>query len=73
MPESAAVNIRNRSYTISAEVTIDTPDASGVLFAHGSRFGGHALYIKDGKLKYDYNWVGEFDQYVESEQDRADR
>ena len=60
------MNIRNRSYAISAEVTIDTPDASGVLFAHGSRFGGHALYIKDGKLKYDYNWVGEFDQYVES-------
>ena len=66
VPESAAVNIRNRSYAISAEVTIDTADAGGVLFAHGCRFGGHALYIKDGKLKYDYNWVGEFDQYVES-------
>jgi arylsulfatase len=66
VPESVAVNIRNRSYAISAEVTIDTADAAGVLFAHGCRFGGHALYIKDGKLKYDYNYVGEFDQYVES-------
>jgi hypothetical protein len=66
VPESAAVNIRNRSYAISAEVTIDTTDSAGVLFAHGSRFGGHALYIKGGKVKYDYNWVGEFDQYVES-------
>ena len=37
-----------------------------MLFAHGCRFGGNTLYIKDGRLKYDYNYVGEFDQYVES-------
>jgi hypothetical protein len=66
VPESVAVNVRNRSYAIVADVTIDTPEAGGVLFAHGCRFGGHALYIKDGKLKYDYNYVGEVDQYVES-------
>ncbi len=30
-----------------------------MLFAQGSRFGGHALYLKDGKLKYVYNWVGD--------------
>jgi arylsulfatase len=66
VPESVAVNIRNRSYAISAEVTLDTKDAAGVLFAHGARFGGHALYIKDGKLKYVYNYVGETEQMVES-------
>ena len=66
VPESVAVNIRNRSYGIVADVTIDTIEAGGVLFAHGCRFGGHALYVKDGKLKYDYNYVGEIDQYVES-------
>ena len=66
VPEAVAVNIRNRSYAISAKVGIGTSGAAGVLFAHGCRFGGHALYIKDGKLKYDYNYVGEFDQYVES-------
>jgi arylsulfatase A-like enzyme len=66
VPESVAVNIRNRSYSISADVTIDSAKAGGVLFAHGCRFGGHALYVKDGKLKYDYNYVGEMDQYVES-------
>jgi arylsulfatase len=66
IPESVAPNIRNRSYTIAVEVTIDTEEAEGVLFAQGSRFGGHALYIKDGKLKYVYNWVGLFDQVVES-------
>ena len=66
VPESVAPNIRNRSYSIGVEVTIDTEEAEGVLFAQGSRFGGHALYIKDRKLKYAYNWVGLFDQIVES-------
>ena len=66
VPESVAPNIRNRSYTVAVEVTIDTPDAGGVLFAHGARFGGHALYIKDGKLKYVYNFVGDLEQIVES-------
>ena len=32
--------------------------AQGVLFAHGSRFGGHALYVKDNRLHYVYNFVG---------------
>ena len=66
IPESAAPNIRNRSYTIAVEVDIHSSDASGVLFSHGARFGGHALYIKDGRLKYVYNWVGMFEQIVES-------
>jgi arylsulfatase len=68
VPESVAPNLRGRSYTIGVEVTIDTEEASGVLFAQGSRFGGHALYIKDRKLKYVYNWVGQFEQVVESSQ-----
>ena len=66
-------NIRNRSYTIAVEVTIDTEEASGVLFSHGARFGGHALYIKDGKLKYVYNWVGLFEQIIESTEPMPDR
>jgi arylsulfatase len=66
IPESVAPNIRNRSYTIAIEVTIDTEEAGGVLFAEGSRFGGHALYIKDRKLKYVYNFVGLEEQIVES-------
>src|SRR5206468_10204905 len=66
VPESVTPNIRNRSYAIGVELQIDSPDASGVLFAQGARFGGHALYLKDGKFKYVYNWVGEFEQIVES-------
>ena len=57
VPEAVAVNVRGRSFKIVAEVDL-TKDASGVIFAHGSQFGGHALYIRDGKLKYVYNYLG---------------
>lgn len=69
VPETAAVNIRNRSYSISVAVNIETPEASGVLLSHGAAFGGHSLYIKDGKLKYVYNFVGSKVQRIESTKD----
>lgn len=63
VPEGVAVNVRGRSYKIIANVDI-TKDAQGVIFAHGSRFGGHVLFIRDGKLHYVYNFLG-----VKPEQD----
>ena len=69
VPESAAVNIRNRSYTIAVEVDIEDPSRGGVLFSHGARFGGHSLYVKDGKLKYVYNFVGLKEQMVVATQE----
>jgi arylsulfatase A-like enzyme len=66
IPESVAPNIRNRAYTVAVEVTIDTEEAGGVLFSQGARFGGHALYVKDRRLKYVYNFVGLQEQVVES-------
>jgi arylsulfatase len=58
VPESIAANIRGRSYRILASVDLDTADASGVLMASGSRHGGHALFLKDRKLWYVYNFLG---------------
>jgi arylsulfatase len=58
VPESVAVNVRNRSYKILANVEISDADAGGVIFAHGSRFGGHTLFVKDHKLHYVYNFLG---------------
>lgn len=58
VPEGVAVNVRGRSYKILADVEIIDSDCSGVIFAHGSRFGGHALFIKDKKLHYVYNFLG---------------
>jgi len=58
IPEGVAVNVRGRSYKILANIEITDRDASGVIFAHGSRFGGHSLFIKDHKLHYVYNFLG---------------
>jgi arylsulfatase A-like enzyme len=66
VPETAAVNVRNRSFTIAATVDVQTPEAAGVLFSHGARFGGHALYVKDRTLRYVYNFVGDKEQMVTS-------
>jgi arylsulfatase len=69
VPESAAVNIRNRSYKIAANVNVSPngDKTEGVIFSHGSLFGGHSLFIKDRKLHYVYNWLGETDQVVVSD------
>lgn len=64
VPESVAVNVRNRSYSIGALVDLPGPGASGVLFSHGGRFGGHALYVKDGRLTYAYNFLGSEEQRI---------
>jgi arylsulfatase A-like enzyme len=58
VPEGVAVNVRGRSFKILANLEITDPNASGVIFAHGSRFGGHALFIKNRKLHYVYNFLG---------------
>ncbi|WP_315789849.1 arylsulfatase [Fischerella sp. JS2] len=58
VPEGVAVNTRGRSYKILANVEIADPNCSGVIFAHGSRFGGHSLFIKNRKLYYVYNFLG---------------
>ena len=69
VPEVQAVNIRNRSYTIGAQLDIPAPGAEGVIFAHGARFGGHALYVKDNRLHYVYNFVGMAEQKVAATED----
>jgi len=58
VPEGVAVNIRGRSYKILSNIEVTDASASGVIFAHGSRFGGHTLFLKDRKLHYVYNFLG---------------
>jgi len=69
VPEAAAVNVRNRSFKIAASATLDRSGAEGVLFSHGGRFGGHALFVKDNRLHYTYNWLGEEEQTISSDRD----
>ena len=67
--EWQGVNVKNRSFVIAAIVDIPSPGAQGVLFSHGTRFGGHALYIKDNRLHYVNNYVGAAEQLVVGTED----
>jgi arylsulfatase len=52
-----APRILNRPHSITATVDIAN-GAEGVLVAQGSSSGGYALYVKDHKLHYAYNFLG---------------
>lgn len=64
LSEEAAPNVKNRSHTITVELTIGRQSAAaadqptGVLCAQGGRFGGWSLYLHQGRLSYAYNCYG---------------
>jgi arylsulfatase len=47
--EGAAPDLKNRSFTVTAEVVVSNAIPTGVLGTQGGFFGGWALYVKDGK------------------------
>jgi arylsulfatase A-like enzyme len=68
MGENTVVDIKNKSYAVTANVTLPERDAEGVIVAQGANFGGWAIYAHEGKLKYIYNFLG-LDMYeVETEE-----
>jgi arylsulfatase len=58
MTENVFLNIKNKSKTITAEVEVPDGGANGAILVQGGRFGGWALYVRDGVPAYDYNFLG---------------
>jgi len=58
MLENTFMNVKNRSKTITADLTIPDGGADGVILTQGGRFGGWCLYMKEGKPVYTYNYLG---------------
>ena len=50
MPSSTAPHILNKSYTVTAEVTIPEGGAEGMIVTQGGRFGGYGLFLSKGVL-----------------------
>ena len=50
MPGSAAPNVLERSYTITAEVEIPEGGAEGMIVTEGGRLGGYGLFLSKGEL-----------------------
>ena len=58
MMENTFINIKNRSFSITADLNIPEDGAQGVILSQGGRFGGWSLYLKDGKPGFTYNFLG---------------
>ena len=59
LSENSVVSIKNKSFSITAEVTVPEGEpVSGVLIAQGGRFGGWAVHVVDGALTFTYNVLG---------------
>jgi arylsulfatase len=56
IPEGASPDIKNRSWSMTAEVDVKA-DASGMVITQGGLFGGWALYLEKGKPIFHYNYV----------------
>ena len=48
VPASAAPDILNKSYTITAEIEIPRGGAEGMIVTQGGRFGGYGLFLSKG-------------------------
>ena len=58
LSENSVVSIKNKSFSVTAEVDVPAGGVDGVIIAQGGRFGGWAVYVKDGRLKFAYNVLG---------------
>ncbi len=58
LSENSIVILKNKSYSITAQIVVPDEGAEGVIVHQGGRFGGWSFYAKDGKLTFCYNCFG---------------
>jgi arylsulfatase len=73
MKENAFINTKNSSYSITADVEAPQSAAFGVILAQGGTHAGWSFYVKDGKPKFAYNFLGNVTTIASSERLPAGR
>jgi arylsulfatase len=68
LSENSVINIKNKSHSVTAAIVVPAAGVEGVIVAQGGNIGGWALYAKDGKLRYCYNFLGIHYFYVGADQ-----
>ena len=58
LSENSVLNIKNKSFSVTAEIEVPDGGAHGVIVAQGGRFGGWSVYVKDGRARFVYNVLG---------------
>jgi arylsulfatase A-like enzyme len=68
LTENSILVMKNKSYSITAEVVVPKTGAQGVIIAQGGNTNGWSFYAKDGKLKFCYNLLGVKLTFIEGTQ-----
>ena len=63
--EKSSAPVKNRAHSIETRLEIDGGE-EGVIMAVGGMTGGFAMFVKDGKVYYDYNYLNGVHYIVES-------
>lgn len=58
LTENSVIVLKNKSFSITAEVDRTGGPLEGVVIAQGGAFGGLSLYFKDGTARFAYNFFG---------------
>ena len=58
LTENTVLNLKNKSYSVTADIEIPDGGANGVIVAQGGAFGGWALYLNNGVPTHCYNLLG---------------
>jgi len=67
LTENTLINIKNKSYSVTADLVVPEGGTSGVIVAQGGAFGGWAVYLHEGRPKYCYNLLGLRRFYAEAD------
>lgn len=57
IPEGAAPDVKNKSWSVTADVVLAGDADEGVLVTQGGLFGGYALMLREGKPVFHYNML----------------
>ncbi len=58
LTENTVLNLKNKSYTVTADIEVPEGGANGVIVAQGGAFGGWSIYLNDGVPSHCYNLLG---------------
>ena len=58
LSENSVLNIKNKSFSVTAEVVAPEEPVNGTIIAQGGALGGWSLYTTDGHAKFAYNLLG---------------
>jgi hypothetical protein len=58
LSENSVISIKNKSFSVTAQIVAPEAPLEGVIVAQGGAFGGWALHAKQGRLKFVYNVLG---------------